>query len=420
MLGDGSSAMQSGGLLQGMRVAFVGRLGGLTRKEAHQLVRLHGGHPVERPTAEIDLVIIGADELPGTFPDSDPAAPWSVAMASDSVECIEETELWRRLGCMEVAPDCRRLFTPAMLADLLKVPVRNIRRWQRMGLIQPVQVVHRLPYFDFQQVQSARQVAHWIATGTKPSDLRKQLDQFARHFPNLSRSLSQLEILVEGRQVLLRKEEGLLEPAGQMRIDFDAIDQAASGLDAPPHLIVASRGVGRDDRANFPEAPWTSEQIIELAQQQEDQGDFEGAIEWYRVHLSSHGPSAEIHFQLAELLYRTGDVTAARERYYAAIECDEDFVEARANLGCVLLETGRVDLAIAAFHGALAHHEAYADVHYHLARTLHDNAQGNEAIPHWQRFIELAPESPWAEEARSHLSEGIEPEVAGEFRRPVR
>jgi tetratricopeptide (TPR) repeat protein len=205
-----------------------------------------------------------------------------------------------------------------------------------------------------------------------------------------------------------------------MRIDFDAIDQAASGLDAPPHLIVASRGVGRDDRANFPEAPWTSEQIIELAQQQEDQGDFEGAIEWYRVHLSSHGPSAEIHFQLAELLYRTGDVTAARERYYAAIECDEDFVEARANLGCVLLETGRVDLAIAAFHGALAHHEAYADVHYHLARTLHDNAQGNEAIPHWQRFIELAPESPWAEEARSHLSEGIEPEVAGEFRRPVR
>jgi tetratricopeptide (TPR) repeat protein len=414
MSGDGSSAVQSGGLLQGLRVAFVGRLGGLTRKEAHQLVRLHGGQPVERPTAEIDLVIVGADELPGTFLDSDPATPWRTAIASEHVECIEETELWRRLGCMEVAPDCRRLFTPAMLADLLKVPVRNIRRWQRMGLIQPVQVVHRLPYFDFQQVQSARQVAHWIATGTKPSDLRKQLDQFARHFPNLSRSLSQLEILVEGRQVLLRKDEGLLEPAGQMRIDFDAIDETFNDSDALPHLIVATPGIGRDDLGNRQEAPWTSEQIIEQAQQQEDLGDFEGAIEWYRVHLSSHGPSAEIHFQLAELLYRTGDVTAARERYYAAIECDEDFVEARANLGCVLLETGRVDLAIAAFHGALAHHEAYADVHYHLARTLHDNAQKEDAIPHWQRFIELAPESPWAEEARSHLAERMHPEAAEE------
>jgi tetratricopeptide (TPR) repeat protein len=229
-----------------------------------------------------------------------------------------------------------------------------------------------------------------------------------------------LEILVEGRQVLLRKDEGLLEPAGQMRIDFDAIDEPDNDSDAPSHRIVATPGLRRDDQANRQEVLWTSEQIIEQAQQQEDQGDFEGAIEWYRVHLSSHGPSAEIHFQLAELLYRTGDATAARERYYAAIECDEDFVEARANLGCVLLETGRVDLAIAAFHGALSHHEAYADVHYHLARTLHDNDQKEEAMAHWQRFIELAPESPWAEEARLHLAERMNPEAAGDVPRPIR
>ena len=85
----------------------------------------------------------------------------------------------------------------------------------------------------------------------------------------------------------------------------------------------------------------------------------------------------------------------------------------------MLLETGHVDLAIAAFHGALAHHESYADVHYHLARTLHDNGQEEEAIPHWHRFIELAPESPWAEEARSHLAQRMDPEVAGEVQRPV-
>ena len=41
----------------------------------------------------------------------------------------------------------------------------------------------------------------------------------------------------------------------------------------------------------------------------------------------------EVSFQLAELLYWLGDISAARERYFMTIELDEHFVEARANLG---------------------------------------------------------------------------------------
>ena len=86
-----------------------------------------------------------------------------------------------------------------------------------------------------------------------------------------------------------------------------------------------------------------------------------------------------------------------------ALELDEDYVEARANLGCLLLELGETDLAISAFAGALRSHEAYADVHYHLARTLDELNRREEAAAHWRRFVELAPESPWAEEARERL-----------------
>ncbi|MBN2292441.1 MAG: tetratricopeptide repeat protein, partial [Pirellulales bacterium] len=95
----------------------------------------------------------------------------------------------------------------------------------------------------------------------------------------------------------------------------------------------------------------------------------------------------------------------ARERYYMAIELDEDYVEARANLGCVLAETGQLDLAVAAFEGALAFHGDYADVHYHLARVLTDLGDRKKARQHWQVFIRLAPDSPWAEEAREQLGE---------------
>ena len=45
----------------------------------------------------------------------------------------------------------------------------------------------------------------------------------------------------------------------------------------------------------------------------------------------------------------------------------------------------------------------YADAHYHLARALDELERGDEAMTHWQTFLELAPDSPWAEEAQRRL-----------------
>jgi tetratricopeptide (TPR) repeat protein len=149
--------------------------------------------------------------------------------------------------------------------------------------------------------------------------------------------------------------------------------------------------------------PTTPAEIVHLAGQLEDEGHLEAAAEMYRAAMAAGGPSAEICFLLAELLYQIHDLTAARERYYMAIELDEDYVEARANLGCVLAELGEQELAIAAFEGALAYHDDYADVHYHLGRLLDDVSRADEAELHWKSFVRLAPNSPWAEEARLRL-----------------
>ena len=108
---------------------------------------------------------------------------------------------------------------------------------------------------------------------------------------------------------------------------------------------------------------------------------------------------------LAETLYRLGELPAARERYYMAIELDEDYVEARLNLGCVLAELGELELAVSAFEGALTFHDDYEDAHYHLARTLDFLGRTEQAARHWERFLELAPASPWADEARERLDQ---------------
>ena len=55
--------------LSGLRIAFVGKLGGFTRREAQQLVREQGGSAVERQDPQLDLIVVGADELPFADPE---------------------------------------------------------------------------------------------------------------------------------------------------------------------------------------------------------------------------------------------------------------------------------------------------------------------------------------------------------------
>jgi tetratricopeptide (TPR) repeat protein len=383
------------------RVAFIGKLGGLTKREAMDLVRQHGGIPLDRPTAEVDLIVVGAEQILLNNPIELLGEPLRKKIDAGQAEMIDETELWQRLGLMESHANTRQLYTPAMLAELLQVPIRNIRRWHRLGLIQPVRIVHRLPYFDFQEISTARQLAGWLASGASLAMIKKQLQEMANLLPSVQRPIAQLNVIVEGKQLLLRKDEGLVEPGGQLRIDFDAIDDPDS--DEPTKQQILRVGAPWFGEPSDDSVTMTLEEMFAQAESFEDLGDLQEAIDWYRIILARFGPQADVHFQLAELLYRQGETQAARERYFSAIELDPDFVEARANLGCVLAEMGQVELAIAAFTGALHKHEEYADAHYHLARALDEVGRAEQADKHWHRFIELAPESPWADEARLRL-----------------
>ncbi len=226
--------------------------------------------------------------------------------------------------------------------------------------------------------------------------------------PDVERPLAQLSVIVQGRDLLLRQGEGLIEPGGQMRLDFPEHESCGSDEPSPP----AATETGTTSRCVLPITQWlsqradpspTADEMLSLAVELEDEGRIEDAVEMYRVALVADGPRPDVCFRLAELLYLKGDVNAARERYSMAIELDENYVEARANLGCVLVETGQVELAVAAFEGALFSHPDYPDAHYHLARVLDELGRFGEAESHWQDFLELAPESPWAEEARIRL-----------------
>jgi tetratricopeptide (TPR) repeat protein len=390
-------------LLKGQRVALVGKLAGMSKREAQQLVRRHGGTVVERPDALATLLVVGEHELPLGDSPLEEAFDDAVREAVDrgTLEIVSETQLWHRLGLVDREQHIHSLYTPAMLAKLLGVPVSTIRRWQRRGWIVPVREVRRLAYFDFQEVATARRLTELLSAGMSPATIEKKLAALERYLPGIKRPLAQLSIIVEGKHLLLRQGDGLLEPGGQLRFDFGA---AADG-DAPanPSSLVFTSNVLAFQARDARSMPATPSEMVQLAGQLEDEGQPEAAADMYRAAMAAGGPSAEICFLLAELLYQTHDLTAARERYFMAIELDEDYVEARANLGCVLAELGEQELAIAAFQGALAYHDDYPDVHYHLGRMLDEVGRPQDAVAHWESYLRLAPTSPWAEEARQRL-----------------
>ncbi len=360
------------------RVAFAGKLGGMNLREAATLVRRLGGIPVDRNDPQLDLIVLGAEQFPSE------ATPLA-SISPHQPTLLEETELWRALGLLE-ENSAGQLFTPALLGELLEIPVATIRRWHRMGFIQPRHVVHRLPYFSFEEVAVARRLADLLANGATLETIEARLRDLARHWPQVARPLAELSLSMEGGKLLVKRHGEIIESSGQKRLGFE---DAASSEDLE-HSTLALPA------AQFHSAPHTPAQLLAWAEERDDAGDDLAAADLYRAALAAGGPNAAICFQLAECLYRLGELAAARERYCMALELDDRSLEARANLGCVLAELGQNELAIAAFQGVLALQEQHADAHYHLAQLFSANGEAAQAREHRQQFEQLMPSSPWS------------------------
>ena len=220
--------------------------------------------------------------------------------------------------------------------------------------------------------------------------------------PGVERPLLQPEVIVQGQSILVRQGDGLIEAGGQLRFDFE-------GIEIPPPAVSPmleaqsspARAVGV--LRSVEDASVSAEQLRSLAAEAEDAGRLFEAADLHRAAMAAAGPDPEGCFQLAELLYRQGDLSGARERYYMAIELDEDYVEARANLGCVLAETGRRELAVAAFEGALRFTPTMPTPTINWLCALDELGHRLTAEGHWRKFLALAPDSPWAAEAAERL-----------------
>jgi len=97
--------------IAGKRVALAGKLGGMNRREATNLLRSYSAAVVDLDARGVDLVVIGAEESPLSEADL-LSRDLREAAASGRLEVIAETELWQRLGLVDIERSVKRVLHP--------------------------------------------------------------------------------------------------------------------------------------------------------------------------------------------------------------------------------------------------------------------------------------------------------------------
>jgi len=81
------------------------------------------------------------------------------------------------------------------------------------------------------------------------------------------------------------------------------------------------------------------DELFRLADQQEELGDTDGAMQSWRK-LSSIAPRPEVFLRLAQLAWSLGDTAEAKRGFQQAIEADESSTLGYIALGSIALEAG--------------------------------------------------------------------------------
>src|SRR5690606_816956 len=125
--------------LQGERVAFTGTLASMTHRDARRVVEDNGGQFSAHVSRQLTMLVVGEEGWPleadGQISQKlQHAFEWQ--LAGGELRVRKESEWLHLVGLAERQRDVHRLHTPATLSQLLDVSVSQIRRWERLGLIQ--------------------------------------------------------------------------------------------------------------------------------------------------------------------------------------------------------------------------------------------------------------------------------------------
>ena len=220
-------------------------------------------------------------------------------------------------------------FERSDLLRILRISARQLRGWQRAGLIADQD---RFSFFDLLQIKKVRDLR---AKRVKSATIRASLLAMQKQVAGMENPLLEAGAFSVGSRVAFRTGGAAWEPIkGQFVMDFadtERVVEAVARVHARPIaagqtlLDLFARGIAlEEDPASAAEAVQSYEKVLELDPRY-----------------------APAHINLGTLYYHQRDFEKAELHYRKAIEADSRYALAYFDLGNVLDETKRVEEAIA-------------------------------------------------------------------------
>jgi tetratricopeptide (TPR) repeat protein len=344
-------------------VAFTGRLACMSRAEAFDVVREHGGTPSPSVTRQTKVLVVGELGWP-LLDDGRPSNKLSKA-GTYGIPVVSERRFLEWIG--KAVPDAlHRTYSADQIAALSNLPSSRVGELVRFGLLNP-----RDGLFGFRDLASARQISKLFGQGIALSEIIRSVQAVREWLPEAD--LSNLRLHPTTRHAIeIEQPEGRTDKRGQFVLPVNPPEQNADAL-------------------------------FEQAQAAEETGDSADAERLYRVLMKCDPTDAAAPFNLGNMLRADGRKVEAEAAFRAATRADPQFAEAWYNLSDLLDEQGKSEAAIDCLRAALRAAPDYADAMFNLAFLLQRYNQYTEAAETWRRYLAQDSQSEWAQRARRSL-----------------
>ena len=344
-------------------VAFTGRLACMSRAEAFEVVRQHGGTPSQAVTKRTNLLIVG--ELGWPLLDDGRPSNKLTRATTYGIPVVSERRFLEWIG-KAVPNEVQKTYSGEQLGTLSKLPSTTIQELVQFGLLD-----ERGGRFGFRDLASARQIARLLTDGVRLSEIVRGVSEIRKWLREVG--LSNVRFRAGPHNSLeIEQPQGRTDKRGQFLFAVDGSEQSPDDL-------------------------------FDKTQSAEAMGDIAEAERLYRLLMKSDPADASAPFNLGNMFRAYGRNVEAEAALRASTRVDPTFAEAWYNLGDLLDDQGRSEAAIECLRKSLRVAPDYADAIFNLALLLQRTNQYAEAANYWRRYLASDCQSEWAARARRSL-----------------
>ena len=161
-----------------------------------------------------------------------------------------------------------------------------------------------------------------------------------------------------------------------------------------------------------PKSIWRHQAVAEA---QESQGNYVGALAEYHTVLMLDPQRPGIHYRLGRTLlaqwYATQQIAerdAAKKEFTLELEVDPNNSNASYEIGEMDRQSGKLDEARSFFEAAIKAHTDFVEAHIGLANVLASQNNWAEALPHLEKAVTIRPDDQvaWYRLSRAYRSVG--------------